>query len=124
MAASAPPSPEQFFRDHPLGLAVFERVRDVLEPVGPVEVRVSTSQVAFRRRTGFAYVWLPAMYLTRPDADVTLSLALRHRIPSRRWKQVVEPYPGRWMHHLEVRSLHELDDDVVGWLREAAQDAV
>lgn len=48
-----------------------------------------------------------------------LSLGLRHAIDSDRWKQVVEPYPGRWMHHLEVSDQADLDDEVAGWVAHA-----
>jgi hypothetical protein len=123
VAASSTASPQAFFSDHPLGLAVFKRVRAITESLGPVDVRVSKSQVAFRRRRGFAYLWLPGMYLARPDAAVVLSVAVRHQIESPRWKQVVEPSPGQWMHHLEITDVSELDEEVSGWLREAAESA-
>ena len=42
---------------------------------------------------------------------------------SPRWKQVVEPAPGRFTHHLELRSVDEVDDEVGGWLREAWEAA-
>jgi hypothetical protein len=71
--------PRDFLADHPVSLAVFDRVRSVLETLGPVEIRTSKSQVAFRRRRGFAYLWLPGQYLAKPGADVVLSIALgRH----------------------------------------------
>lgn len=48
--------PEDFFAGHPDAYAVFEKVRSVLDGLGTVEVRTSKSQVAFRRRRGFAYL--------------------------------------------------------------------
>jgi hypothetical protein len=115
--------PSEFFAGQPLGNAVYERVRSIAEGFGPVEVRVSKSQVAFRRRRGFAYLWMPGMYLANPAAEVVLSIALRRRIESPRWKEVVRPAPTTWMHHLEIRDVAELDDEVAGWLREAADGA-
>jgi hypothetical protein len=32
---------------------------------------------------------------------------------------VVTPYPGRWMHHLEVHDATDLDPEVAGWLASA-----
>jgi hypothetical protein len=113
----------EFFAGQPLGLAVYERVRSIVEGFVPVEVRVSKSQVAFRRRRGFAYLWMPGMYLANPAAEVVLSIALRRRIESPRWKEVVRPAPTTWMHHLEIREVAELDEEVAGWLREAAEGA-
>ena len=116
-------SPEEFFAGHPLGLLVLARVVRIGEAVGPVEVRASTSQVALHRRRGFAWLWLPGRYLAHPTAELVLSLALGRHDPSPRWKQVVEPAPSQWMHHLEVRSLDDVDDEVAAWLREAAERA-
>lgn len=84
-----------------------------------VTVRTSKSQVAFRRRRGFAYLWLPGMYLAKPSAEVVLSIALDRELASGRFKEVVHPSPRVWMHHLEIRSLDDLDDEVSGWLRSA-----
>ncbi|HLO35827.1 MAG TPA: DUF5655 domain-containing protein [Candidatus Deferrimicrobium sp.] len=112
-----------FFTGHPLGLAVHERVRSVLDGLGPVTVRVTKSQVAFRRRRAFAWLWLPGRYLTNPTADVVLSFALGRRDGSPRIKEIVQPSPRHWMHHLEVRQVADIDDEVVAWLREAADRA-
>jgi hypothetical protein len=116
-----PDDVERFFADHPSGLAVFERVSEAVAPAGPVTVRVSRSQVAFRRTRGFAFLWLPGMYLRGPGAEVVLSIALGREVASERWKQVVSPSPGSWMHHLEVGSPEDVDDEVAGWLLEAAE---
>lgn len=43
---------------------------------------------------------------------------------SPRWKEVAHPAPAHWMHHLEVNDPSDIDDDVAGRLREAADLAV
>ena len=116
-------TPEEHFAGHPFALAVFDEVRALLEELGGAEVRTTKSQVAFRRRRGFAYVWLPGRYLAHPAADVVLSVVLDRRDPSPRWKEVAHPSPAHWMHHLEVTDLAQLDAEVAGWLREAAERA-
>jgi hypothetical protein len=88
----------------------------MIASIGPAEIRVSKSQVAFRRRRGFAYIWIPGQYLSNPTADVVLSIATPEPLESDRWKEVVRPGPTTWMHHLEVRSIEELDREVLGWL--------
>ena len=110
---------EAFFAGRPTGLAAYRRVRAVLERLGPVEVRVSKSQVAFRRRRGFAYLWLPGQYLRAPASEVVLSIALGRAEDSLRFKEIVRPSRRHWMHHLDLRDVAEIDDEVVGWLREA-----
>ena len=116
-------TPEEPFAGHPLALAVLDVVRSLLAPYDDVQVRTTTSQVGFRRRRGFAYLWLPGRYLARPAADVVLSVVLDRRDGSPRWKEVVHPSPAHWMHHLEVTAVADIDDEVAGWLREAAERA-
>jgi hypothetical protein len=91
----------------------------VVAGLGDASIRLTATQVAFRHRIGFAWLWLPGRWLAHPDAEVVLSIGLRERIDSPRWKQVVTPYPGRWMHHLEVRDPAELDAEIAGWLATA-----
>jgi Domain of unknown function (DUF5655) len=112
--------PEELFAGHPTALATYQRVRAILSEAGPLQVRTTTSQVAFRRRRGFAFLWRPRQYLRGNVAEVVLSIGSDHRIPSDRFKEVVEPAPGRWMHHLEIRHPGEIDDEVATWLRDAA----
>jgi hypothetical protein len=116
-------APEEFLAGHPVALTVFFRVRSVLEQLGPVDIRTTKSQIAFRRTRGFAYLWLPGQYLAKPAVDVVLSFALGRRDPSPRFKEVVQASPKHWMHHLEIDDARDVDDEVVGWLREAAQRA-
>lgn len=113
-----PRTPEDFFEGAPDGLAVYTEVDRAVRALGEVEVRVSRSQVAFRRRRGFAYVWRPGRYV-RSDVPAVLSLALPRELPSARWKEVAHPSPRVWMHHLELRAPDEVDDEVRGWLGQA-----
>ncbi|VXC23068.1 hypothetical protein ARTHRO9AX_220294 [Arthrobacter sp. 9AX] len=61
--------------------------------LGPVEVRVTKSQVSFRRRRGFAYVWRPGAYV-RSAVPVVLSLALPCEEASPLFKEIAHPPPG------------------------------
>jgi hypothetical protein len=117
------PDVDRFFDGRPAALDVFRRVRTTLEAAGELSIRVSRSQVAFRRRHGFAYLWLPGRYLSRPAAEVVLTVVLGRRDPSPRWKEVVHPARTHWVHHLELHDPAEIDDEVVAWLREAAERA-
>jgi hypothetical protein len=117
-------TPAEFFAGHPTGLAVFDRVLAIVRSHGPAAVRVSKSQVAFRRRRGFAWLWLPERYLgARSAGIVVLSFALGRQEASARLKEVVQVAPAHWMHHLEIRAVAEVDDVVAAWLREAADRA-
>lgn len=113
---------ERFFEDRPIGLATFRAVLAVLTALGPVMIRTSRSQVAFVRRRGFAWLWLPGKWLRHPVAEVVLSISLGREDPSPRWKQVVHPTPRAWLHHLEVGDPAAIDDEVRAWLREAYEE--
>jgi len=109
---------EEFFAGHPDGQAVAAAVVRAVDAVGRHEVRVSRSQVAFRRRTGFAYLWRPGQYVAS-EVPAVLSIALPHEVASQRWKEVVHPAAHVWMHHLELRTPDEVNDQVRTWLAEA-----
>lgn len=98
---------------------LFEACRAAIAAVGPTELRVTKSQIAFRRRKTVALVWLPAKILRGRGAPLVLTLSLTRRDASPRWKEISEPAPGRFTHHLEVYSVAEIDDDVCAWLHEA-----
>lgn len=115
--------PEDILDGHEIANSAYETAREKLNEFGPFETWTSKSQIAFRRRRGFAYLWLPDQYLRGPHADVVLSVALYRYDPSPRFKEVVQPSPGRWMHHLEPSGPEEIDAEDVGWLREAASHA-
>lgn len=115
---------DQYFAGRDLrSRAVFDAVRSAIESIGPAEMRVTKSQVSFRRRRGFAWAWMPAQYLRGNVAPLVLTIDLDHRDESPRWKEVVEPRPGRFTHHLELRSTEDIDVDVLTWIREAWSQA-
>ena len=113
-----PRTPGEFFAGSPPGLQIYEAVAAVVADLGPHEVRVSRSQIAFRRRRGFAYVWRPGRYV-RSDVPAVLSLGLPHELASPRFKDVVHPAPATWMHHLELDDATQVDAEVAGWLAAA-----
>ena len=110
---------DDFFAGQPDSRRIFDALRTAIDAIGPAEVRVTKSQVAFRRRRAFAWAWMPGAYLRGQVAPLVLTLSFRQREPSPRWKEVVESYPGRFTHHLELRSTAEIDDEVRAWLQEA-----
>lgn len=115
-------TPEEVFSGSPRGLELFRAVEAMLAAPTPPDVRATKSQVAFRDRRGFAYLWWPGRYVTS-EVPAVLSIALPRRIGSARFKEVVSPSPGMWMHHLELHTVDELDREVLDWLREAREAA-
>lgn len=110
---------DDFFAGYADARAIFDVLRAEIEALGPVEIRVTRSQVAFRRDAPFAWAWVPDRYLGGGHAPLVLSVSLVERDASPRWKQVVEPAAGRFMHHLELRSAVDIDAEVLEWIRRA-----
>jgi hypothetical protein len=110
---------EEFFEGQELSRQLFDALRDMIEKLGPVELRVTKSQIAFRQDRAFAWAWMPGKYLRRKAAPLVLSISLPDRDASPRWKSIVEPAPGRFMHHLELYTIDEIDDEVRAWLQAA-----
>jgi len=110
----------EYFAGFEASEALFRAVRHAVASIDPdVAVRSTKSQVAFRRRTAFAWAWIPAKYLRGTTTPLVLTVDLPRRDASPRWKEVVEPRPGRFTHHLELSAADDIDDEVLGWLREA-----
>jgi hypothetical protein len=116
------PTPESFFRDFPDGLALFSAVQAAVEAVGAFDLRVTTSQIAFRRGRGFAYVWRPGQYVNS-EVPAVLSIALPRKVSSDRFKSVAHPSSKVWMHHIELSNTSQIDDEIRNWLAEAYENA-
>jgi hypothetical protein len=56
-------------------------------------------------------------------SPLVLSVFLRRRDESPRWKEVVEPKPGWFTHHAELRSAKDVDHEVGEWIIEAWREA-
>jgi hypothetical protein len=110
---------DEYFSGYEQSRQLFDGLNSLVSQLGSVSVAVTKSQVAFRRRKAFAWAWIPGKYLKGKVAPLVLTISLPDRDSSTRWKEVVEPYPGRFMHHLELYSIQDIDEQVVGWLHAA-----
>jgi hypothetical protein len=119
---SLPRSAGEFFETSPGGLAIYQAVAEAVARLGPAEVRISKSQIAFKRRRGFAYVWKPGQYM-KSEVPAVLSLALPRELGSPRIKETVHPSPKVWMHHLVLQDPAGVDTEVTRWLSEAYEAA-
>jgi hypothetical protein len=115
---------DRYFAGQPRSRELFDRLLQKAESLGPFTLRVTKSQIAFRRRIAFAWAWIPGLYLRGNLAPLVLTVGLRRRDASPRWKEVVQPARGRFTHHLELNSQAEIDAEVQSWLREAWAAAV
>jgi hypothetical protein len=110
---------DDYFRGNDESRRLFEALHSMIESLGSIQVRVTKSQIAFVRRKPFAWAWIPGRYLRSRGAPLVLTLSFRQKNPSPRWKEIVEPAPGRCTHHLELFSTRDMNDQVRAWLQEA-----
>jgi hypothetical protein len=115
-------TPEQVFSGSPDGLRICAAVQRLIARHAQATMRTTTSQVAFRNRRGFAYVWNPRRHL-KTNVPAVLSIAMPRRLESGRFKEIVSPSRGIWMHHLELNGVDEVDGEVADWLAEAFEAA-
>ena len=113
-----------FFNDHMDALPLYERLEElILEQIPDAKIKVSKTQISFSNKRGFAFVsFNPCRKVNdRPDVWMTVTFGLSYRKDSPRIDVVTEPYPNRWTHHVMVGSEEEIDDELMGWIYEAAE---
>ena len=109
-----------FFDGHPAELALYEalfRRMDGAFPEGTVKVQ--KSQISFYGRHLFAAASLPVRRRKDwPKMCLMVTVGLPYRLDSPRVAAASEPYPGRWTHHVLVTEADQIDEELMGWLRE------
>lgn len=112
-----------FFSQRMEALPLYEKLEEqILTKIPDVKIEVAKTQISFSNKRGFAYVsFNPCRRAKeRPAAWMTVSFGLGYRKEAERIDVATEPYPGRWTHHLMVGSTAEIDDELMGWIKEAA----
>jgi hypothetical protein len=114
---------ETFLKKSPELFSIFEHLKKVLfGRMDPISISVQKTQIAFRSRRSFAFVWLPIWPMrNRPDLYIILSFGLDHLISSPRIIEAVEVRPNRWTHHLIISKCSEIDEEILNWLDQAFQ---
>ena len=113
-----------FFNDHMDALPLYERLEGlILEQIPDAKIKVSKTQISFSNKRGFAFAsFNPCRKAKeRPDVWMSISFGLSYRKDSPRIDTATEPYPNRWTHHVRVGSEEEIDAELMGWIREAAE---
>lgn len=113
-----------FFRESPLSLPLYLALEERITAAFPESrVRVQKTQISFSNKRNFAFAsLLPARRAAeRPSPYLTVTVGLNRRLDSPRVDAASEPYPGRWTHHIVIGSPEEIDGELMGWIREAAE---
>ena len=102
---------------------MYERLENaILTRIPDVKIKVAKTQITFANKRGFAFVsFNPCRKANdRPAVWMTVTFGLGYRKESPRIDVATEPYPGRWTHHVTVGSKDEIDEELLGWIQEAA----
>ena len=113
-----------FFNDHMDALPLYECLEGlIMEQISDVKIKVSKTQISFSNKRGFAFVsFNPCRRAKeRPNVWMTVTFGLSYQKDSPRIDAATEPYPNRWTHHVMVGSEEEIDIELMGWIREAAE---
>ena len=110
-----------FFDRRPLELSLYQALFGRLSPPCPDgSVKVQKSQVSFYCPRLFAAVSLPIRRRKGwPEHCLVLTVGLGQPLDSPRAAVTVEPYPGRWTHHIFLTREEDIDGELLGWLQEA-----
>ncbi len=115
-----------FFDGHMDALPLYEALVARIEAeIGEVRIKVQKSQISFYQKHLFACVSFLRVRRKKdcPESYIVVTFGLSHRVMSPRIDVATEPYPNRWTHHLLLSQPEEIDEELMAWLKEAAEFA-
>ena len=113
-----------FFNEKPAALPLYEAfAQRLFTEIDNVTIKVQKTQISFSNKYNFAFVsFLPARKAKeRPKPYITVTFGLRYKKESPRIDAASEPYPNRWTHHVLISPEKEIDDELMGWIKIAAE---
>ena len=108
-----------FLGGDPGKIAIFEAYEGAVLSCGESAMRVAKTQISWGTPFLFAMLSHPRRGADRRAGALLATFGLHGRLDSPRILQAVEPYPGRWTHHLLLARPEEVDGEVAAWLAEA-----
>ena len=94
----------------------------IFREIENVRVKVQKSQISFYNRHLFACVSFAGLRKKKdcPESYIVVTFGLDKRVESPRIEAASEPYPNRWTHHLLISDAGEIDDELMTWIKSAA----
>ncbi len=111
-----------FFDKYPDAVPIHLCFEETIYSVFPyVNKRVQKSQITYSNRHVFACVSFARVKRKAeiPSPYLVITLGLPYPLESGRVAVKTEPYPGRWTTHIVVGSTDEIDEELIGWVRQA-----
>lgn len=107
-----------FFDGCPVELELYETLYGRIAPLYPeADVRVQKTQISVYDNHMFLAVSLPMRRKKDwPKQCILVTFGLPYRLDAPRIAVAVEPYPGRWTHHVLVSECSQVDEELLGWI--------
>jgi hypothetical protein len=112
-----------FFDQHMDSLPLYEAFESsVRKEITDIQIKVQKTQISFYNKHLFACVSFAKVRKKEdcPDNYIVITFGLNHKLGLPRIDVASEPYPNRWTHHVLVSDINEIDDVLMGWIKEAA----
>lgn len=107
-------------------LPLYEKLEErIVSEIDNVRIKVQKSQISFYNKHLFACVSFARVRKKKdcPEDYIVVTFGLEHKAESPRIDIATEPYPNRWTHHLLISKPDEIDEELLGWIKEAAEFA-
>ena len=114
-----------FFNQNPGMLPLYQAIESAICTMyTDVHIRVKKTQISFSNKHLFACVSLPLRKRKDwPKDCLVFTLGLNRRLNHPRVIYAVEPYRGRWTHHILLQTIAEVDAELMEWIKEAYEFA-
>ncbi len=111
----------RFFFVRPQSFALYAALEErILAEYPSARTTVHKTQINFEEKRSFAIVWLPLRRMkNKPEEAIMLTFGLAYKLDHPRIEQAVEVRPNRWTHHMVLGSAQEVDEELMGFLRES-----
>lgn len=112
-----------FFDQNRKVLPLYEHLETcILSEIGQVTIKVQKTQISFYNRHMFACVSFARVRKKKgcPGPYLVVTYGLGRKVGSPRVDVVTEPYPNRFTHHVLISKKEEIDEELMGWIKEAS----
>lgn len=115
-----------FFEKAPDALPLYQTLEQKLREILPdMTLKVGKSQISFYLGHQFGCASLLAVRRKKdlPSPYLTVTFGLAYPVEHPRIAVKTEPYPNRWTHHVVIGQPEDVDEELLAWLKEAAEFA-
>lgn len=115
----------RFFDKMPEAISLFLGIEAAIRKnMEQVSIKFQKSQIAFSSKRSFAYVWLPPRKIKdRLVTYVILSFGLDREIVDPRMEESLQTARNRFMNHMIISQIEDIDEKLLAWLKEAYEFA-